>query len=267
MHKYTQIGICILLLAMLGTSCSYKKKNILFKTPKKVKTQEPVKVLNPSDTTATIYRHRIKVNDRLLVRFLNNYDLGGASGQSAISGANDEASNSGPQAGYLVNYDSTVILPLIGRINLVGLTRLEASAQLEKVYSKYIVNPIIDCNIASLGVTILGEIPRPGRIYVDKENTTLVNVIAMAGGFKDVGKKKDIKIIRGKEVIIVNLKKIEALESPDIVMHDNDIVYVEPYGMKANTEALTTITPVTTLFLTALSTTLLISQMILFYSK
>jgi polysaccharide export outer membrane protein len=120
-------------------------------------------------------------------------------------------------------------------------------------------------NIASLGVTILGEVARPGKIYVDKDNTTLVDVIAMAGGFKDAGKKNDIKIIRGKEVIIVDLRKIESLQSPDITIHDNDIVYIEPYKVKADTEPLASVLPVTTIVLAALQTALLVTQLFLIY--
>ncbi len=264
----THIKILTLLLIIMVSSCStYKNRNILFKTPKKVKTNEPVVIINPSDTTQAVYRHRIKVGDRLVIRFLNNYDLGVAAKESSTAGANAEAAFSGPTAGYLVNYDSTVILPLIGRTNLVGLTRLEASTQLEKLYSKFVVNPIIDLNIASLGVTILGEVNRPGKIYVDKENTTVVDVIAMAGGFKDVGKKKDIKIIRGQEVIIVDLRKIEALQSPALTLHDNDIVYVEPYKVKADTEPVASVMPVTTVILTVIQTALLVTQLVLIYQN
>ncbi len=265
-YTYINIGVMALLLAILGTSCSsYKNRNILFKTQDKIKTTKPVLIINPTYSNIAVYRHRIKVGDRLVLRFLNNYDLGIAAKEGATAVANADLALSGTNAGYLVNYDSTCILPLIGRINLIGLTRIEASVRLEKEYSKFVVNPIIDLNIASLGVTILGEVARPGKIYVDKDNTTLVDVIAMAGGFKDAGKKNDIKIIRGKEVIIVDLRKIESLQSPDITIHDNDIVYIEPYKVKADTEPLASVLPVTTIVLAALQTALLVTQLFLIY--
>lgn len=247
-------------------SCSYKNRNYLFNTGKKINTTLPVLTLNHTDTAKEIYRHRIKVGDRLTIRFMNNYDIGGAAGQSATASANN-SSITGVDKGYLVNYDSTVILPLIGRIKLTGFTRLEASKNLEKEYSKFIINPIIDVNIINLGVTVLGEVGLQGRILVDKENTTLVDVLALAGGIKDSGKKKNIKIIRGNEVIIVNLKNIEAIYSSAIIMQDNDIVYVEPYRFKAGSEPFVSVQPMISIITASLQTALLITQFYLIYKK
>ena len=263
MHKNLRLILFLASILMLLQSCSYKNRNMLFGTPQKINSDKPVYVYHPTDTGSRVYRHRIKIGDRLVIRFLNNYDLGVSAAQSATSSAN----NVGSDKGYLVNYDSTVILPLVGRLNLIGLTRLEASKKLEQEFSKFVVNPIIDVNIANLGVTVLGEVMSQGKIYVDKENTTLVDVIALAGGFKDSGKKKNIKIIRGQEIIIVNLKKIEALYSNQIVMQDNDIVYVEPYTIKAATEPYMSIQPALTIITTTLSTIILISQFYLIYKK
>ena len=244
--SYKFLTVIILLFLV---SCSYKGKNILFKTKKKIDTQDkPVFVINGQNDTVADYKHRIKVGDRILIRFLNNYDIGKGSLQSATSTANS-AQIGGADKGYMVNYDSTVTLPLLGRLNLVGLTRLECAKKLEKEYSSLIINPIIDVNIASLSVTILGEVNNPGKIYLDKENTSLVEVIALANGFKDTGKKNAVKIIRGNEIIIVDLKQIESLQSDKLIIHDNDIVYIEPYGAKAALEPISTLAVAATMIL------------------
>src|SRR6478609_7791837 len=125
--KYSGFIMLLIVCLFLSEGCSYKKQNMMFKTPKKVKTEDPVYIVEGSDTSKIVYRHRIKVGDRLSLRFLNNYDIGIAAQKSATAGANAESMQGGNSGGYLVNYDSTVILPLLGRMNLVGLTRLEAS--------------------------------------------------------------------------------------------------------------------------------------------
>lgn len=228
----------------------------MFKTRKKIKTSDPVLVVNmDSLKAASTYRHVIKVGDRVQVRFLNNYDLGQAAGQSAT--ASESRSGSISEQGYLVNYDSTSTLPLIGRVNLVGKDRLQAAKYLEEQYSKFISNPIIDVNIASLTVTVLGEVAVSGMISIDKENTTLVEVIARAGGIKDTGKKNYIKIIRGNEVIIVNLKDIYALKDQNILIQHRDIIYVEPYAMKAFSEPLAGLQNLSSLVFLALQLSLL----------
>jgi polysaccharide export outer membrane protein len=240
---------------------------VLFKTPKKIKTKEAVYVYSPDSNAAKKYdnyRHRIKPGDRVIINFLNNYDIGSAASQSATSTANMQGNG---ERGYLVNYDSTITLPLIGRTNIVALTRLEAAMRLEQEYGKYVINPIIEVNIASLSVTVLGEVLTPGKTLIDKENTTLVDVIALSGGLKDPGKKKSIKIIRGKDVILVDLRRIEALESKAINIQDGDIVYVEPFGYKAQTESLTTLQSTTFIILTLSQLTLISFQIINFVNR
>lgn len=259
--------ITFLLALLILSSCSYKRKNVLFRTPKKIKTKEAVYVYSPDSNAAKKYdnyRHRIKPGDRVLINFLNNYDIGSAAAQSATSTANfGEAASKG----YMVNYDSTITLPLIGRTNIVGLTRLEAAKRLEQEYGKYVINPIIEVNIASLSVTVLGEISTPGKILLDKEKTTLVDVMALCGGLKDSGKKNRIKIIRGKEVILVDIRRLESLESSAINVQDGDIVYVEPYGFKAQTEALSSVQSTTFVILTVSQLTLLTIQIINFLNN
>ena len=242
-------GFLLFTLLFFVASCSYKNKNVLFKTHNKINSKIPVLVLNEGADTLSNYKHRIKIGDRVQIRFLNNYDIGQGAMQSATSAGNNSQIGI-TDKGYLVNYDSTVTLPLLGRLNLVGLTRLEAAQKLEKEYSRFIINPIIDLNIASLSVTILGEVNIPGKILLDKETTTIVDVIALAGGFKDTGKKKDIKIIRGQEVIIIDLKKIESLNSKKLIIQDNDIVYVEPYGAKAAFESSSSLNTFVSIILT-----------------
>jgi protein involved in polysaccharide export with SLBB domain len=100
----------------------------------------------------------------------------------------------------------------------------------------------------------------PGKILLDKENTTLVDAIALSGGFKDTGKKGSIKIIRGKEVILVDLKRLKALDNKAIIIQDGDIVYVEPYGFKAQTESLTAVQGITFVVLTISQLTILTLQ-------
>jgi polysaccharide biosynthesis/export protein len=258
----------LLLVTLLVAGCSYKRKNILFKTDKKIRTENPVYILS-SDSSAlnklnAEYRHRIKPGDRLEIRFLNNYDIGQAALQSATAAANTDGGN---DKGYLVNYDSTVTLPLIGRINLVGSSRLEAAKKLEQEYGKYVINPIIEVNIINLSVTILGEVLSPGKILLDKENTTLVDVIALSGGLKDTGKKNRIRIIRGKDVIQVNLRQIDALYNKAIIVQDGDIIYVEPYGIKAQTESVSSLQTITFLMLTFSQLTVLTFQIINYTSR
>jgi polysaccharide export outer membrane protein len=252
----------VLIGLLFATSCSYKNKNILFRTDKKYKPKDPPVIVLKYDSLRAVnkYRHVIKIGDRVVLRFLNTQDLSMITGQNMATmqgGAMGGADNKG----YLVNYDSTVAMPLIGRVNLVGMDRLQAARYLEDKFEAFSgTKPIIDVNIASLVCSVLGDVGSQGQIPIDRDNTTLTEVLALAGGFIDGAQKDRVKIIRGKEVIIANMKDINALKSPDIIIQHNDIVYVEPYGAKARTEPLLS-TGVTTVFFISLQVILLTLQL------
>ena len=92
--------------------------------------------------------------------------------------------------------------------------------------------------------------------------STLIDVISLSGGLKDTGKKNRIRIIRGKEVILVDLRKITALHEKSIIIQDGDIIYVEPFGLKAQTEAISAIQNSTFVLLTLTQLTIVTIQII-----
>jgi polysaccharide export outer membrane protein len=200
-----------------------------------------------------VYGHRIAADDRIRIRFLNNIDLE-KNNLSSIGTSSIE------ESGFLVDYSGMVTLPIIGRTDLGGLTRLDAARKLELLYSKYIVNPIIDVIIINLSVSVLGEVRMPGSYKLDKENTTLIEVLAMAGGPTEYGKIYNIKIIRGNlkspQIIEVDLGKTNSLKKPDIIIQDKDIVYVEPVKNKLRGATIAGLSPYF-IVLTSISTLIL----------
>lgn len=211
-------------------SCN-TSKNIMFKT---------TEVTTVAKTDSLVYKHRIKPDDRIIINFLNNYDLEKNNLMSTTAADLEQKS-------FLVNYDGTVTLPIIGRTMLVGLTRLEAAQRLETLYSKYIINPIIDVSIVNLSVSVLGEVKMPGTYKLDKENTNLVEVLAMAGGATEFGKVYKVKIIRGNlkspQIIEVDLGEASSLKRTDIIIQDKDIIYVEPMKNKLRGSAVAVLNP------------------------
>lgn len=178
------------------------------------------------------YMHRIKPDDIIALRFLNNFDLtegvAMTAGQSEIS--------------FLVDIDGYVYLPMLGLVKLGGMTRQEASRHLEKLYSNSFKNPSIEVYINNLSVTIMGAVKSEGNFKIVKEQTTIVEALALAGGVSEFGRKKQIKIIRSRgigeepEVIVYDLTQIAAMSEEEIIVHDKDIIYVEPTGIKVFTE-------------------------------
>lgn len=219
---WTSISI-VVLTSLLFVSCSYKGQNSLLKTNEKPRGDQDVYVVNRSTVSDTGYVHRIKSGDRIAVKFLNNYDL-------TKSTFNVDA-NPTIEAGYVVDGNGFTNMPLVGKVQLSGLTREQASKKLEKLYSTILNNPIIEVSIVSIKVNVFGEVARQGKFLIDRDNLTLLDLISEAGGLTNKAKKKQVRIIRGDpnnpQVIVADLTKIGILRYQELLIQDNDIVIVD----------------------------------------
>jgi polysaccharide biosynthesis/export protein len=97
-----------------------------------------------------------------------------------------------------VRPDGMITLPLIGEIKAVGLTPVQLqgqiTAELEKVMSDPVVEVIVD-SVTSLSYNLMGNVGRPGYFPLTRP-VTVLDAIALAGGFKDFAKTKKIYILR-----------------------------------------------------------------------
>ncbi|MGB6035553.1 MAG: polysaccharide biosynthesis/export family protein [Cryomorphaceae bacterium] len=161
------------------------------------------------------------------------------------------------QISYLVNEDGTVKLPVLGRVNLDGLTLREAETKLEEMYSVYYNEPFVMLQVQNNRVII-----SPGAggtaqvITLVNANTTLMEALAMAGGVDNRGNASQIKLIRQdrktgtREVYLIDLSTIDGLEAADMIVQANDIIYVEPLPLIAR-EIVQELAPIVTLITTA----------------
>lgn len=138
---------------------------------------------------------------------------------------------------YLVDSEGNIEFPVLGTINVAGLSRKELSELLENRISKYVKNPIVNVRIANFQVTILGEVNRPGTFSIPEENLSLSKALGFAGDLTIYGKRNNVLIIRegeeGKTYEYIDLTKSDFLNSPYYYLEQNDVVYVEPnYAQK-----------------------------------
>lgn len=97
-----------------------------------------------------------------------------------------------------VRPDGKISLPLIGEIEVRGLTPKQLQTQLERQFTQYIAKPevtVIVQEVRSLKFNILGEVARPGSYTLSRPSTVL-DAIATAGGFRDFAKQKGIYVLR-----------------------------------------------------------------------
>jgi len=97
-----------------------------------------------------------------------------------------------------VRSDGKISLPLVGEIQAAGRTPLQLEQAIADRLRGYINDPqvtVIVQQINSLKFNILGQVAKPGS-YPLTVGTTIVDAIAIAGGFRDFAKKKGIYVIR-----------------------------------------------------------------------
>jgi len=97
-----------------------------------------------------------------------------------------------------VRSDGKISLPLVGELQAGGQTPRQLEQEITKRLQSYISEPevtVIVTDSKSQKVNILGMVARPGA-YLLTSSTTVLDSIAMAGGFKDFAKQKSIYVLR-----------------------------------------------------------------------
>ncbi|MBL4709487.1 MAG: polysaccharide biosynthesis/export family protein [Flavobacteriales bacterium] len=213
----------------------------MFETPKDFKYDEYVR-----DTTR---EYKIAPNDLVSFRLYPN------NGQQLINISDDNLQriqqlNQG--VNYLVEFDGNINLPLIGRVQIGGMTLREAEFFFETKYSELFNDPFVLLNLINRRVTIFPGSGGDGAVItLTNNNVKLLEALALAGGIADDGRAKRIKLIRGDlsdpQVFLIDLSTIEGISQADIILQANDIIYVEPIGVTTR-QVLSEISPILGLF-------------------
>ncbi|OOZ40938.1 polysaccharide biosynthesis/export family protein [Solemya elarraichensis gill symbiont] len=146
-----------------------------------------------------------------------------------------------------VNTQGFITMPLIGAIEVGGLTVEEAERHIEKVLGeKYLQDPHVTLSLsefASQRITLEGWIEKPG-IYPLKGKTTLLQTMAMGGGVQRLGDATEVVVFReiggGNTVgYKIDVTEVRSGKLPNPLVLNNDIIVVPEHGSKAAFEGVT----------------------------
>lgn len=245
--KFKKPLIKLFLLLIIATGlfgCAARKERSLFNASSDVLTDTIKQVYVVNDQGISDAFYKIKINDRLAIRNVQNKEFGAtASPNSNSISSNLTGSSINNVLSYPVDLDGQVNLPAIGKVEVVGLSRREAAIKIQDFYAKQLLrDPIIELSVVNLKVTLLGEFSRQGNFLLEGDNTTLIDIIGEAGGITKTADPKTLKIIRGDrsnpEIIYVNLNDINSLASKKLVLQNNDIIVLQQTKNAATTEKL-----------------------------
>ncbi|MBK9177641.1 MAG: polysaccharide biosynthesis/export family protein [Flavobacteriales bacterium] len=135
---------------------------------------------------------------------------------------------------YTIESDGQVKLPLLGRVHITGRTIRTAEAMLEERFAVYYNRPYVQLNVVNRRVVVFPGGGGDAKVVnLENNNTTLLEVLARAGGLAKRGNARKVKLFRlnkdgTRGVHQFDLSDIEGLKHADIVMQGDDVLYVQP---------------------------------------
>jgi len=123
---------------------------------------------------------------------------------------------------FQVDEQGSVVLPLIGRRQVSGVSPDRLREELAEEYDKYLVNSAVNVTLLRR-VNVLGEVRIPGQYTVDATNS-LADVIARAQGITADGNAEDIVLIRGGQRLRAGLAGTQSLQEAGIRSGDQIVV-------------------------------------------
>ncbi len=127
----------------------------------------------------------------------------------------------------VVRPDGKISLALLGELEATGKTSLQLQDEITKRLRQYVSDPMVNVVVKEINspkFSVLGQVRKPDRYHL-KQRLTVLDAIALAGGFTDFAKRAKVTIIRNsgpdKIRIQVNLKKV-------VEDQRGEVYYIEP---------------------------------------
>lgn len=143
---------------------------------------------------------------------------------------------------FLIDSKGNIDFPILGTIQLGGLTRTEATEKIKKLLNEHIQNPIVNIRLINFKISVLGEVNKPGVYSINSERVTILEALALAGDLTIYAKRNDILIVRetngNKTYQKLDLTQANIINSPYYYLSQNDMIYVEPNKTKVNSSVI-----------------------------
>ncbi len=133
-----------------------------------------------------------------------------------------------------ISPDGQVTVPGFGPISISGLTVAAAHAKIRSSLGSRYASSDIQLSMGqtrSIMVNVMGEVNAPGT-YTLSGYSTVFHALYSAGGIKDLGTLRNVKVYRqGKLVTVVDIYEyiLNGRLAGNIRLHDNDVIQVGPY--------------------------------------
>lgn len=232
-----KLYLLFFLLPLVLTGCSSYQKSLYLQNDA---------VINQS-TQGQLYDFRIMPKDLLTIVVSTTDPAASAPfyrklGQDKNNGGNSTMGMQNTNLlGYLVDNNGEIDFPVLGKIQVIGLTTRECEALLREKLKPYLKeNPLVTVSSSNYKFSVLGEVNAPGTYTVQDEKVTIFEAIAQAGDMTLFSIRDDVQLLREdsegrRQVIHLNLNDANITQSPYFYLQQNDVIYVKPTKAKVRT--------------------------------
>ena len=217
---------------MICSSCVGKKKLTYLQT------QE-----NTDSLTFHLERtdYRLQVNDivNVSIRSLNteaNELFNSAEAQAQNLNAGDIIFY---LQGYSVDNQGNITLPVLGEINVLGLTIKHLKDSIDVKLSEYFQDNSAFSRVQLAGIrySVIGDVERPGKYVIYQNQANVFDALALSGDITFVGDRQNVQIIRqfpeGVKLFEIDLTDANVINDPRFFVQPNDIINVKPLNVKS----------------------------------
>jgi|GEM_PF-40314 len=199
------------------------------------------------EKSAMIYEAKIMPKDVLTIAVNTTvpeaaapFNLGSSAGSGVISTGGVSITGAELQT-YIVDKQGYIDYPVIGKLKVIGLTRVELQELIKsKIYPNYITEiPVVNVRFKNYKISVIGEVNNPGSYTLMNEQCTIFDALATAGDMTIYGRRDNVLLIREdatgkKNISRINLESASLLSNLDLYyLQQNDVIYVEPNRTKA----------------------------------
>jgi len=247
------IPVFVLIILITGSCVSRKKMTYLQYSERSAKYASSDELV----TSVTPVAYKIMANDVLFIRVITP-DPQWSSLFNADPGQGGLTMESAALSGYPVDIEGNIEIPYVGILKVAGKTLAEIKAELEVVFKNYVSDAAITIRLVDSSISIIGEVNTPGRYSITKDRLNVFEALSMAGDMSAYGNRQKIQLIRpspyGPVIKEFSLADRSILTSEFYYLMPNDILYAMP----ARGRPFQLNTSIYTLFLTSISTALVI---------
>ncbi|WP_028903844.1 polysaccharide biosynthesis/export family protein [Prevotella sp. P6B4] len=197
---------------------------------------------NGQQTAITVDGHiRLQPNDQITVIVKSKDPQLSNLFNKSLATQISQGTTAGSQyiAPYTVSPQGTIEIPVVGEIQISGMTRYEAEQAIKRELQKELLKDAnVTVELHNMTYTVTGEVKAPGVYKIEKDQLTLMEALGKAGDLSQYGKRDSVMVVRTEgnmqKTYILSLNSAKDLfGSEAYYIHQNDIIYVKANDVRA----------------------------------